>query len=215
MKIGVTVMAHPKRRDEAYALFDILSKQGFCDVSITWDSENSEWETGSRAWEYLSEVKSDYSLVLQDDTVISENLYENLTNAIQNIPNEGILSLYLGRVKPHRGAVQMAFNHATSLGCSYVSCKKLLWGPAIVIPTNRIQAVLSEAKPLDKYLYDIRLGMAASALKMPIYYTTQSLVDHNDELGSLIGHQVNQKRCAHKYQPNVIKSWNSKTVKIF
>lgn len=208
-------MAHPNRRESAYALFEILNKQPFSDVSITWDSENSEWETGSRAWEYLSELDTNYSLVLQDDCIISENLYENLNNAIQNIPKEGVLSLYLGKVKPHRGSVQMAFNHAISLGCSYITCRNLLWGPAIVIPTNSVQAVLRESKSLSNYLYDIRIGMAASALKMPIYYTTQSLADHDDDLGSLIGHEVKEKRCAHKYQPDVIESWNSKTIKLF
>lgn len=213
MRIGVTVMSHPKRKEKALTLLDALSKQGFVDASITWDSDNSEWDTGYRSWEYLSEVESDYSLVIQDDAVISESLYDNLVNAVKNMPSEGVLSLYLGKVKPHKGTVLMAYNRATTYNASYLTCSKLLWGVALLLPTKHIKNVL-QASERFKDLYDVRLGKAASSFGLPIYYTRQSLVDH-DDVESLLGHDVQEIRVAHKYQPDLIHSWNSKVINIF
>lgn len=213
VKISIVVMSHPKRSKEAFYLAGKLLLIPFHNVKIRLDSENNEWDNGYKCWQSVSN-DSDWSVVIQDDAIISSNFYDNLEKAIDNIPQEGLLSLYLGEVRPYRYSVAKAFNYAIGSGASYLTSIGLYWGVCVLMPTSKIKDVLNASEALNRYLYDVRLGKAATSLKMPIYYTTQSLVDHDDELDSLIGHKAHEKRVAHKYQPSIINEWNSKVVKI-
>ena len=207
-------MAHPTRSIQAYSLLDMLADMPFKSSLITWDIGLGEWETGFRCIKQGIEDKGDWHIILQDDAIISRNLYTNVVNAIQNIPSKGILSLYTGQVKPHRGSIQMAHNRASSLGASYLSSNALYWGVCVVMPTLQLKDIVGALKGRTE-LYDTRIGLACNEIGLKVYYTNPSLVNHDDELDSLIGHSVNERRIAHRYEPSVIKNWNSFSIKIF
>jgi len=194
MNITVTVMAHPKRKVAAEALELELSKYPFADVSITWDEVNEEWETGARALRGGS-ADCGWHLVVQDDAILSPDFYNNIVGAIAAAPSKSLISLYTGTARPLgkrvKNAVDKAY-HAT-----WLQYWLLLWGVA-----DREE------------LYDTRIGIFYQRNRLPIYYTMPSLVDHDDDLGSLLGHgQAPEPRVAHRVATGPV-AWNNKVINI-
>jgi hypothetical protein len=89
----------------------------------------------------------------------------------------------------------------------------LYWGVAIVIPTDHIEAVLEYAEGREEH-YDVRPGIFYLRNRLPIFYTNPSLVDHDDDIKSLMNHgQAEEARKAHNYIDGPI-DWNRKFIDI-
>lgn len=204
MNITVSVMAHPKRRAQAEALALQLKQYPFMDVSITWDELNSEWHTGRMSL-MRGARRGDWHLVLQDDAVLTPYLYANIEAVIAAAPTRSVISLYTGKVRPLAERVQMAVDKAPD--GSFLSHYMMMWGVAILIPSNHIEPMLEfidEPKYSDTP-YDQRVGIFYQRNRLPIYYTMPSLVDHNDDLGSLIGNgYAKERRVAHRRSKGLI-----------
>lgn len=213
MKISITIMAHPKRRKAAEMLLVKLASQGFLFCGITWDQKNSEWHTGKRALLAGVRVGSDYHVVLQDDAIIPDNLYDHVAQAIENAPVKTLISLYTGTVRPFPGRVASAVKRANEGGHSWLRGYLLFWGVGIVIPTDHIQPML-EFIAGRREPYDTRLGYFYLANRLPILYTNPSLVDHDEDMGSLLDHgHHSEPRKAHNYVAGPV-SWTNTAIDI-
>lgn len=199
MKVSVSIMAHPKRKREAEALYKQLIQYPFSDVYIIWDELNDEWHTGERSLKGGVVLGSDWHLVIQDDAVLTPHIYDNIVGLIAALPVKSVVSLYTGKVRPLPERVAEAVAKAPD--GSFITHYMMMWGVAILLPSDQIEAMLEFANdPMfreDKY--DIRVGRFYYGNHLPIYYSMPSLVDHDDSIGSLIGNDKStQPRVAHR-----------------
>lgn len=203
-------MAHPKRSKEATKLSLELGGYPFADESITWDKHNEEWETGVRALR-AGVGKGDWHVVIQDDAILSPHFYDNLLGAINNVPHRTLISLYTGTSRPLGKRVKAAVDKAQY--ATWLQYWLLMWGVGIAIPSNHIEPMLEFVADREE-VYDTRIGIFYQRNRIPIYYTMPSLVDHDDDLGSLLEHgKAKGGRVAHKLATGLIK-WNNDVIDI-
>lgn len=215
MNITVAVMAHPKRKVLAEALAAQLREYPFADVSISYDgvdahTHQDEWNNGKRAM--LAGVgKGDWHLVIQDDGILTPNFYENVEGAIANVPTKTLISLYTGKPRPLGHRVQVAVNKVTDE--TWLSYWLLMWGVGLLLPSSHIEPMIEFVDDREEP-YDTRIGIFYQRNRLPVYYTMPSLVDHNDDIGSLLDHgKAEGARVAHRLATGRV-SWNSLIIPI-
>lgn len=205
-------MAHPKRKKQAEKLKQKLAKGGWTKLTISYDQKNDEWSNGENS--LLSYDKSsDYHLVIQDDAIISDNLYKNCVGLIQCAPYRTIISLYTGTVRPFNREVSTYVERAREKEASFIKTKRVLWGVALLIPVSDIENIVRFCKGRSE-LYDTRIGRYYQHMGKPTLLCNPSIVDHDYTLPSLTGHEVQEPRRARYYEPELVK-WNSKTILSF
>lgn len=219
MQISVTVMAHPKRRLQAEYLQAILAYYPFSHVGIVFDGENAashqeEWDNGTRALQD-GLGKGDWHVVIQDDAILTPELYDNLVGAINNCPGgKALISLYTGKARPFPKRVQEAVDKAYH--ATWLRHYLLFWGVGIMLPTSHIEPMLEFVSDRTEQ-YDNRIGMFYQRNRLPIYYTMPSLVDHDDDLPSLLGGHGRdidgEKRIAHRLATGLV-TWNNQVIDI-
>lgn len=210
MNVSLTIMAHPKRKDHAERLYGALAVRPFCDTSITWDQVNEEWHTGERSLR-AGIGKGDWHIVIQDDAILTPSFYENLMGALHNVPSKSLVSLYTGQARPMQKRVSAAVQKAYH--ASWLQFFLLMWGVGIAIPSSHIEPMLEFVADREEP-YDTRIGMFYQRNRLPIYYTMPSLVDHFDELGSLLDHgKAPGARIAHKPATGLVQ-WNRDVIDI-
>lgn len=209
MKISVSIMAHPKRKAAAQALYDQLQQYLFSDVYIIWDELNSEWHTGKRALKGGIVLGSDWHVVIQDDALLTPNFYENIRTAIEALPVKTIFSLYTGTSRPFKRRVSDAVAKAGD--GDWLQANQLFWGVGIVLPSDQIAPMLEFVENIDLQ-YDNKVGEFYCQNGLPVYYCIPSLVNHDDEAGSLLGHGVDnpEPRVAHKLATGPV-TWTGKS----
>jgi hypothetical protein len=219
MKISVTIMAHPTRRAAAEKLLVQLAGTGFVMGYITWDQKNNEWDTGSRALARGIELNADYHVVLQDDAILAPNFYQNVAAALSAVPKRSLVSLYTGTGRPLPDRVSTAVERAPN--GSWLQFQTLLWGVGIAVPTGHLIDLL-EFVADSTHVYDTRIGWAYMRQALPVYYTNPSLVDHDDDMGSLLKESVlvpasdyeKTPRRAHNFIGDRAIAWTSQTTDI-
>lgn len=211
MRISVAVMAHPSRREAANVLALQLGQYPFIDPVIVWDEKNDEWDTGRRSW-LAGLNKADWHLVIQDDALLSPDFYENLEGLIRALPVKSVVSLYTGKVRPLADRVTAAVKKAPD--GSFLQHYMMMWGVAIAMPTSHIPHMLDflDEPKYNDTKYDIRIGIFYQRNRLPIYYSMPSLVDHDDDIGSLIGNDYQQgRRVAHRLATGRV-SWTDTVI---
>lgn len=207
MNISVTVMAHSRRRKQAEELYAKLTTYPFTECTITWDERDNEWHTGERALRWGVSVGADWHIVLQDDAIIPDNFFTHIANAIQHVPARTLISLYTGTARPLGKRVSLAVDKVKSSNFSWIKHYMLLWGVGIIIPTAHIEPMLEFAAG-RREPYDTRIGIFYQRNILPVFYCNPSLVDHDDDLGSLLGHgNAPHPRVAHNFISGEPK-WN-------
>ena len=217
MQISVTVMAVPARKVQAEKLADILRHYPFSDVSVTYDQKaagthESEWDNGVACLK-AGIGKGDYHVIIQDDAILTPNLYENIEGAINNCPRaKCLISLYTGKARPMGKRVEQAV--AKVVDETWLDYWLLMWGVGIIVPTSHIEHLLESVADRTEP-YDTRIGIFYQRNRLPVYYTMPSLVDHDDELGTAIpGHGTKPgARVAHRLATGPIV-WNKKSITI-
>lgn len=192
-------MAHPKRKEWALDLEQKLKSQGAI-VDITWDKINRQWETAERA--LLKGTESHWHIVLEDDAIIGDNFYQNALKAISAVPEQSLISFYVGTHKPFGGQVTKAVEKAKNEGASWLSFRRLNWGVGIAIKGNHIIPMLEKARR-SHLPYDEKIGLYYKSLYRKVYYTFPSIVDHRDE-PSINKNTPKGKRVAHLYTDELI-----------
>lgn len=209
-QISVTVMAHNNREKQANSLLDQLKEYPFAHSQIVWDEINEEWHTGERA------IRSgiglgDWHIVIQDDAILTPFFYENVVGAIQNVPTRSLISLYTGTSRPLGSRVLTAVNKVKDE--TWLSYWLLMWGVGILMPTNHIEHMLDFVSDRTEP-YDTRIGIFYQRNRLPVYYAMPSLVDHDDDMGSLLNHGLLPgARVAHRIATERIK-WNQAVIDI-
>jgi len=210
MRISAAIMASPERKEHAEALYHKLKVMRFTSLVLIYDDGNGEWATGEAALRHF-DGSATHHIVLQDDAVIGKHFYANVVKALTALPTQSLLSLYLGKSRPYADKVKMAFNIATITGSSFISTPALLWGVGFVIPVKDILSMLEYTKQYRSSLYDTRIGLYYRDMGQPVYYSTTSLVDHNDSLPSLMQHDKpnTEPRVAHNFAGDEKLRFNS------
>ena len=217
MQISITIMAVPARKLQAEYLAAILRYYPFCDVSVTYDQKaagthESEWDNGVASLK-AGLGKGDYHVVIQDDAILTPYFYENIEGAITNCPGgNSLISLYTGKARPMGKRVEQAV--AKVVDETWLDYWLLMWGVGIVIPTKHIEPLLDFVADRTEP-YDTRIGIFYQRNRLPVYYTMPSLVDHDDEMGTVIpGHGTKPgARVAHRLATGLI-TWNNKSITI-
>lgn len=215
MQISITVMAHPKRKLQAEYLRSILSLYPFSDISVTYDkvaagTHESEWNNGVESLR-AGLGKGDWHVVIQDDAILSPDLYANIVGAINNLPSKSIFSLYCGMPRPMGKRVEEAVKKVVDE--TWLQYILLMWGVGIVLPTSHIEPLIEFVADRDEP-YDTRIGIFYQRNRLPVYYTMPSLVDHDDDLDSLLAHgQAGGKRVAHRLATGIVR-WNNQVINI-
>jgi len=72
-----------------------------------------------------------------------------------------------------------------------------------------IEFVVDRTEP-----YDTRIGIFYQRNRLPVYYTMPSLVDHDDDLDSLLDHgKAKGARVAHRLATGLV-AWNKQVIDI-
>ncbi len=210
MKISITIMAHPKRIKQAEKLLYELQEYPFSEISITLDTANDEWHTGERSLR-AGIGSGSWHVVIQDDAILTPEFYTNLVGAINNVPSKSLISLYTGTARPLGKRVKKAVDKAYY--ATWLKHYILFWGVGILIPTDHIEPLLEFVEGREED-YDLRIGYFYQRNMLPVYYTMPSLVNHDDDLGSLIGHGNSpEPRVAHKIATGIV-DWNKQVIDI-
>jgi len=174
MKLSIVVMAHPARADQARHLaVEVGARMAF-------DYGAGQNATADFAWRLASHIKSDWSIVLEDDAVPIPDFRVQAELALAAAPARSLVSFYTGTSQPRREKVAEAIRLADKQGNSWLECDALLWGVGVAMPTELIEGMLKGVATHPKTRYDTRLGQWAIGQSLRILYTNPSLVDHSD-----------------------------------
>ena len=210
MLISVSIMAHPKRKAAAQALYTDLQQYPFSDVFIIYDEINSEWQTGRRALHGGEVLGSDWHMVLQDDALLTPNFYDNVVGLLHSLDQKTLVSLYTGTARPLKDRVAAAV--AIAGDGDLLQSHQLYWGVGILIPSDQVAPMLEFVEDID-LPYDNRVGEFYCRNDLPVYYSMPSLVNHDDDLGTLLkGHGKdvdNEPRVAHRLAAGPV-TWTGK-----
>ena len=199
MRLSAAIMAHPARDAHVTELQAALDRP----VPVAWDSNpvpsadpERRWATGRAAWE-AHDPDADWHMVIQDDALVAPDLLAGLERALTELGPEGLVSAYTGAGRAHQGAVKRALYHAGRLGHSWLSTWSLNWGVAIIAPTHTIGGMLEWCSARPGRNYDLRIGQYYRDIQgWRTWHPYPSLVDHRDDVDSLIGHGAG--RIAHR-----------------
>lgn len=132
----------------------------------------------------------EYRLSLQDDSLLSEDLKDELPKILDKMKNEGIdfVTLFI----PNR----REFREAWERGEEFVKFKDFLWMPAIIM-SPKVQKILrEEANKIEGYLKDddVFVGKILKQYKIDAYGVMPSLVQHDISVRSSLGHRGDTSR---------------------
>lgn len=184
---SLAVMAHPSR---SQWVGELAISLGIA-LDVHWDRYGDRWDTGRRAL-LAFDPHCDYHLVIQDDVLVAKDLIAALPRAISFVPPGSPISLYAGNSKAFRQSLPLMDRKTTS----WLILPTLVWGPALVLPTADIPAVVAHGDALPALNYDTRIGTFYDDRHIPCWYPFPSWVEHRDE-GSLIGHRPGRKALAY------------------
>lgn len=188
--ISAAVMAHPSRKDLVGSLLDKLGDI----VAVAWDQKNDEWDTARRAI-LAYDPWATHHLVLQDDAIICRDLIPGLERILGFIDPE-VLSAYVGKPRPLPRIVSARMRVAISRSHSYLRMRGPLWGVAVLFRVSGIQEMVEwmDQNPVPR-AYDARLTKYFRDVKKEeCWYTVPSLVDHREDLPSLLGKKIPHRR---------------------
>jgi hypothetical protein len=195
--IAAAVVAHTRRLERAQRLATHL---GGAEIFLD-DGSLGEWANHERAlrWAYAG---GDHALIVQDDALLIPTFASCVQRLVDQAPND-MIGLYVGRQRPRARQVTEAVAAADQAGAGWLTTDRLLWGVATLFRSNVIPELLEYPSSES---YDIRLGKAwVHVTGRPVLYCWPSIVDHDDELPSLIAGREQRPagRVAHRVgEPN-------------
>lgn len=202
-QVGMAICAHISRRTWADGLSEALSAPVALDNGSLGSLANHD-----QAWRLAALRGREWSLVLEDDTLICEDFEAHVSNALDSLPSLGVVSFYVGSGKPYPLAVSEAVDRATRKGASWLRSKRLYWGPAVAMPTSWVPRMLKAVERSSRP-YDQRLSDWVFSTDTPVYYSNPSLVDHRDAPSTITDKPQPARRAVHYGEP---AAWNSDAV---
>jgi hypothetical protein len=194
MKLGIGIMGHEKRAQYIEELLERLDAP----ATVVLDRENDRWDTGRRTmYAHREQPDATHWLILQDDAVVSRDLYASVSQALEFVPNNPIsLFFSYGTNGAHQRTNRLA---RVARRPGWVVFEGPWWGVAVVFPVKLIPAMMELAdRPRESRAYDKRLSGALGKMGVDTYYILPSLVDHRIDGPSLIeGREQNGRRAHH------------------
>jgi hypothetical protein len=176
-KVGVAVMAHPRRQRFVDELVARLDRPAV----VVWDEKNDRWDTGRRSQlAYRNDPEASHWLVIQDDAIPCRDLVAGIEQALGHLPDpdNSPLCLYLGKTQPTRGKIQQLVA-AAGPGTSWITMSQLHWGPGIVMPTHLIDDMVAWCDQRTEVPnYDKRISRWCQHRGLTVWYPWPSLVEH-------------------------------------
>lgn len=212
MKISISIMAHPSRKEYAEHLYTLLG-DNFCQKNIVYDTHNNEWDTGKRSL-LTNDPGADWHIVIQDDAIIHDNFFKNVFNAL-SVNKRVLTSFYVGQSRPWPERVKNAVYKAKLDNYNWLEAETLFWGVCIAIPVEQINPVLDLVDNI-KLEYDQRIGQYYVRNSIKVRYTIPSLVNHRDETSLIMGHneRAQSPRVAFEYVEDRLVQWNTKVLSL-
>lgn len=189
-RFSAVVMTHP---DRAHILPELDAALGERLPRVCDDDNLGVWGNGRRAMLSFDSSKS-WHLVLQEDVIPCRDLLDGIDELLRYVPEDNPVSLYMGA--PHRvvgeNRYQQLSREGEEIGASFIILDGVIWGPALVLPTKHIEAMVQlgdRAGPHTKS-YDGRIGQWCAKTKTSAWHTCPSLVGHRQDTPSLIGKKM-------------------------
>lgn len=188
-------MAHPDRADQVADLRAVLGRH----VPISWDDEGKAsgnadrvWRNARRGW-LMHDPAADFHALIQDDALPCSDFLAGLERAIEHVPDDAVISPYLGmgRTVPIRW--EAMGNAADKVGASWVRTGKLMWGVTIILPVKLIGEMVDWADRRGGIPDDMRVAGWQDRRGGEVWYTWPSLVDHAP-VPSLTKHRAVDRR---------------------
>lgn len=188
-------MAHRRRARLVDALLDRVG-----DVPVVWDRSHNRWDTGRRAL-LLRDPKADYHVVIQDDAIVCDRLLESVARVARHVPPECPIGLYYGKRMPNRNEYERHYRRAVRAGHRWIALRKSpLWGVAVAFPVAALDEIVAYADHVRSAAYDTRVRRwFTSQQRLEQWYPIPSLVDHRDDLVSVVSENKNTGRVAHEF----------------
>src|SRR5690625_937433 len=192
-------MAHQARREHADELGVKLGVPVVYDrCPEPSDDPAQRWANGRNALLTAAEAGADWTMVIQADAIVCDDLLETMGKALDFVPDQAIVSAYLGTKRPAQRWYQQAIAEADRIGASWIRAKSLSWGVAFAVPTGTVTEMVRWADRRREMPYDMRVGRYyRDRLGWLCWHPWPSLVDHRQG-PSLCGHD-DSGRHAHRF----------------
>lgn len=199
-QVAYAVVGDIRRLNRAVLLRDELG------AHLALDMDEDSNTNHDKAWNMYT-AGDDWLVVVEDDIEMVPNFKTHVRDAIDNLPDLGVLSFYTGYPRPERFRTHRAVIKAQQSGASYLKHNRLLWGPAVAMRTDMIDDMLNWVSGSD-YPYDERFSQWMTARGISAYYTMPSLVNHSD-IKSLLGRDGVPRKAYWFEEPT---GWNSHAI---
>lgn len=189
-RFSAVIMTAPARADLLPELDKALGEKL---TRVSDDGGLGVWGNGRRA--LLSyDARKSHHLVLQDDVIPCRDLLAGIDEILRFVPEDNLVSLYLGAPRPPNAEnryMQLA-READEKRASWVILDHVTWGPALVVPTKHIDAIVKFGDGVGPHTtsYDGRIGQWCAKNKISAWHTWPSLVAHRQDTPSLIGKKM-------------------------
>lgn len=176
IRVSVAVMAHPNRAGFVEELLTLLDRPPV----VVWDQIQNRWDTGKRAM-LAYDPEATHHLVIQDDALPCRDLVAGLEEALQVVPEDCPVGLYIGRVRPYGRLVSETVETAARGKAAWVNMEQINWGPGIVVPAPDIPEMIAYVeKRYSDANYDKRISRWFEDRGKLCWYPWPSLVEHRD-----------------------------------
>lgn len=183
------------------------------EVPVAWDEEGPParnhdrvWRNCRRAWE-MHDPGADWHLVLQDDAVVCRDLLAGIARGLNAVPEQSIVSLYMGTTRPLPRLWTRLAQRAHDEGASWCVGPRSVWGIALALPVELIGQMLDYCDHQGSVPDDMRIGRWARKNRLEAWFPWPSLVDHAPG-PSLVGHHL--ERSAHRLlEGSALRDWDA------
>jgi hypothetical protein len=191
LKLSVSIMAHPKRKQ---FLPYLRKKLGDCPVSM--DEGFGLWENAKRAWK-MHDPKADYHVVIQDDAIVCNNFMEKALLVLEQ-------SEKVFRKRPHicnfyYDKMLAPGNAEEIIQQGYITRGRIHWAVAICMPVELIDEMVAFGDSLGIPQDDERITAFMKSKNLRCYFPIPSLVNHRTDVPSLIGNNDSVERKAWRF----------------
>ncbi len=168
--ININIMAHPDRIQYIPYL-----KEKLGDVDVIWDRGLGVWDTRKRCLENHLTSGANYSITIQDDSIVAEDFLTKATEFITKIQdidksNWFCCNFYFKKSHPMSDLVNGMKSGYIKKDCLYNEI-------AFAIPTTAIKDVIKDVERFETKDGDAPLQRSVSD-RHDIYFSIPSLIDH-------------------------------------
>jgi hypothetical protein len=165
MKMSISVMAHPARKE----FFDYLkSKLGDVPFSID-EGKGLIWNCRN-AWSMYDPL-ADYHVVIQDDAIVCDNFMERAQDILKKAQGLPVSFFHVSPLSYKKYREQREKTGA-------IIQPKLSGGVALCLPVALISSMLEHYDQDKSPFDDERVGRFLLSIKTPLYFPFPSLIDH-------------------------------------